>query len=585
MRTQRFADHKAMPWANGLGTSYEILKREWPGNEQHPWLYRIAMAPVKTDGPFSSLPGVDRQLCVLKGAGFQLTIDGHIESALNGAVVRFRGDSDTSAELIEGESWDLGLMVRRGAGPPDSFDVESARMWHVTENAAACLENIDVVVAAGEGVVLFTNGGGEEVVLNLFDAHFPEAGSCIKILAGSAVVITGLGLKSTSNRSSSAAPPFYSRPLPPLPAFTEEQLAKLRLDYDQSQRAKLKRASLPQLSCDDDEGKIRELTPFLHDSSAYDTVRSIFETEKSMLDHFGENSVVPVKHTVYCELDEAGRAPEPVCVPASLKTWFDEYLGDESSRYYLKDYHFVPHLPVITPELFRGMDILGPFLRTYDLGDYDFLYHGPAGSTTPRHSDVLFSHSFSYNVKGVKRWRFHGEEDEVWEADQNEGEVMFVPSGLEHDVCNSSEAISINRNWITCPLLSRLWATVEQESKSVEEEIAKWDMTLDCKEREEMLRGACGMNKGMFFVMVLMAGQERYERVLGGTRSREGEYGGGDGAGVDFFLCAQALKEVMEGEGGVGEEIAAFLGQGADAAADAIERARQLVEVIESLTT
>lgn len=49
-------------------------------------------------------------------------------------------------------------------------------------------------------------------------------------------------------------------------------------------------------------------------------------------------------------------------------------------------------------------------LHTFKIADTSFfarrfVYLGPKGSTTPLHSDVLRSHSWSANVTGRKRWR------------------------------------------------------------------------------------------------------------------------------------------------------------------------------------
>ena len=46
-----------MPWANGGGTSYEIASDR---NELGEWTWRLAMAPVNEDGPFSRIECVNR---------------------------------------------------------------------------------------------------------------------------------------------------------------------------------------------------------------------------------------------------------------------------------------------------------------------------------------------------------------------------------------------------------------------------------------------------------------------------------------------------------------------------------------------
>ena len=46
-------------------------------------------------------------------------------------------------------------------------------------------------------------------------------------------------------------------------------------------------------------------------------------------------------------------------------------------------------------------------VEEFDLGDYRFVYWGSKGSTTSSHIDVMGSHSWSYNVSGIKEWTFY----------------------------------------------------------------------------------------------------------------------------------------------------------------------------------
>jgi hypothetical protein len=99
-----------MPWANGRGTSYEIASDR---NESGEWAWRLAMAPVNEDGPFSRIECVNRSLAVVEGAGIQLSVDRKKLQCLPMQVVRFRGDAITEAKLLDGPIMDINLMVRR----------------------------------------------------------------------------------------------------------------------------------------------------------------------------------------------------------------------------------------------------------------------------------------------------------------------------------------------------------------------------------------------------------------------------------------------------------------------------------------
>jgi environmental stress-induced protein Ves len=68
MRHLTTADYRTMPWANGRGTTVELLQEDGPDG----LLFRLSMASVIEDGPFSVFPGIERNLTVISGPGFRL---------------------------------------------------------------------------------------------------------------------------------------------------------------------------------------------------------------------------------------------------------------------------------------------------------------------------------------------------------------------------------------------------------------------------------------------------------------------------------------------------------------------------------
>jgi uncharacterized protein len=101
-----------VPWANGLGTTSVIAR--WPDNDQ--WVWRLSLADVVSDGPFSQLPGVDRFIAVASGEGMELTVGDlpPIRLTLASPPFGFDGGAVTTCALIDGPIVDLNLMVRRG---------------------------------------------------------------------------------------------------------------------------------------------------------------------------------------------------------------------------------------------------------------------------------------------------------------------------------------------------------------------------------------------------------------------------------------------------------------------------------------
>ncbi len=111
MRLQRERNHRTNRWLNGTGITLEIAVVPSPDA----WDWRLSLAEVSTDGPFSKLPGVDRALIVASGAGMILRIDRHDHAIRHHDIFRFDGASDTQCSLLDGPVRDLNLMVRRDA--------------------------------------------------------------------------------------------------------------------------------------------------------------------------------------------------------------------------------------------------------------------------------------------------------------------------------------------------------------------------------------------------------------------------------------------------------------------------------------
>jgi environmental stress-induced protein Ves len=110
VKIQRNSEHVAMPWANGRGTSYEIASDRGSDDQ---WSWRLAMAPVNEDGPFSRIDCVNRSLVVVEGAGMVLSVDRKKLQCAPLQVVQFRGEAVTDAILLDGPITDINLMIRR----------------------------------------------------------------------------------------------------------------------------------------------------------------------------------------------------------------------------------------------------------------------------------------------------------------------------------------------------------------------------------------------------------------------------------------------------------------------------------------
>ena len=108
------ADYRTMPWKNGGGHTTEIAA--FPsGAELDAFLWRVSLADVGGDGPFSSFPGVERTIVLLEGAGMRLQEGGRTaELAVPYAPHAFSGDAAIDCRLIAGPIRDFNAMSRRG---------------------------------------------------------------------------------------------------------------------------------------------------------------------------------------------------------------------------------------------------------------------------------------------------------------------------------------------------------------------------------------------------------------------------------------------------------------------------------------
>ena len=103
----------AQPWRNGGGSTRELLV--WPTAQD--WLFRVSLAQVAQDGPFSSYPGIERWIALVEGAGMTLRFaSGSERLSIGREPLRFDGALAPDCSLERGATVDLNLMVDRSRG-------------------------------------------------------------------------------------------------------------------------------------------------------------------------------------------------------------------------------------------------------------------------------------------------------------------------------------------------------------------------------------------------------------------------------------------------------------------------------------
>jgi environmental stress-induced protein Ves len=134
---------RRMRWKNGLGFTTELARR--PAEGEIEW--RVSIAEIEVDAPFSEFPGLDRSLLVLEGAGVRLCVDER-ESVrrVGDPALSFPGEASVRCALLAGSTRDFNVMTRRGV-----FDhrLERVDADGVLERAAAPARTWVVHVLAG----------------------------------------------------------------------------------------------------------------------------------------------------------------------------------------------------------------------------------------------------------------------------------------------------------------------------------------------------------------------------------------------------------------------------------------------------
>lgn len=174
----RAKDHRRMPWKNGGGETVEIaVVPKSAGLGEFDW--RISMATVASDGPFSIFPNIDRTLSILDGAGMVLAIEGREPVCLtqDSEPLPFPADASTTATLIDGTITDLNVMTRRDtyrhavtraeAGDHQTFDLTADTTLILCDGTSL---NVRVGIAghslAASDCAIINCGRGQKVTLS-----------------------------------------------------------------------------------------------------------------------------------------------------------------------------------------------------------------------------------------------------------------------------------------------------------------------------------------------------------------------------------------------------------------------------------
>lgn len=107
------SEYRRERWRNGLGWTREIHAHAPSGSQD--WDWRLSIAEIEQDAPFSAFPGIERELVLLSGEGLRLRFDdgeSHLLQPPHGRL-HFAGERVVTGELVDGPTQDFNLMWRR----------------------------------------------------------------------------------------------------------------------------------------------------------------------------------------------------------------------------------------------------------------------------------------------------------------------------------------------------------------------------------------------------------------------------------------------------------------------------------------
>jgi environmental stress-induced protein Ves len=115
-RVLRWDELASQPWKNGGGSTRSVAASPADAGDgaaaEFDW--RVSVADVGADGPFSAFPGVERVIMLIEGTEMILTVGGATHRLGLHDTLAFPGAADTACRVPSGPTRDLNLMTRTG---------------------------------------------------------------------------------------------------------------------------------------------------------------------------------------------------------------------------------------------------------------------------------------------------------------------------------------------------------------------------------------------------------------------------------------------------------------------------------------
>lgn len=182
----RKSDLVWLPWKNGAGVMADIACAQGLHGRDPDW--RVSMARVERDSPFSHYADTERGMMLIEGERLDLLIDDDAPLTVRAgaSAVVFPGDQPTRGVPVDGAIVNLNVMVRRDAmrqrmirwtcDGPSSLPVMSAgkSFAYVQRGRIALYQDTPMVLEAGDTLITDAavkfEGTAELIEINIWPA-------------------------------------------------------------------------------------------------------------------------------------------------------------------------------------------------------------------------------------------------------------------------------------------------------------------------------------------------------------------------------------------------------------------------------
>ncbi len=140
----RASEYREQPWKNGGGLTREIAVA-LSGDRV---LWRLSIATIQRDGPFSEFRGYDRTIVALDGGSVELEVEGERVALDRGAPYDFPGEAKVLCRVTGGAARDLNVMTLRDDVAHDCEIITGATRFVLDEDETVFVYAIEGTATA-----------------------------------------------------------------------------------------------------------------------------------------------------------------------------------------------------------------------------------------------------------------------------------------------------------------------------------------------------------------------------------------------------------------------------------------------------